>query len=69
MLFNVMPVLFVDGEQIAHSRAAFRYLAREFKLEGNHPLASAKLDMWVEALTETFMKFPFTETDKKKKVK
>lgn len=63
-----MPVLFVDGEQIAHSRAAFRYLARELKMEGDYPLASAKLDMWMEVLTENFLKFPFRETDEKKKV-
>ena len=68
MLFNTMPVLFVDGEQIAHSRAALRYLAREYKLEGCNSLTAAKVDMWIEALIEAVMKMPFTEKDEEKKV-
>ena len=68
MFFHQVPVLFIDGEQIAHSRAAFRCLAKELNLEGDHPLAAAKLDMWIEALTESFLKLPFRETDEKKRV-
>ena len=68
MLFGQVPVLFVDGEQIAHSRAAVRYLAREFKLDGGDSLTAAKIDMWIEVLIESLMKFPIHETDEKKKV-
>ena len=68
MLFNQMPVLFVDGEQIAHSRAIVRYLAREFKLNGSNSLEAAKIDMWIEVLVETLTKLPFLEEDEEKKV-
>ncbi|XP_076810233.1 glutathione S-transferase 1-like [Clavelina lepadiformis] len=67
MLFGQMPVLFVDGEQIAHSRAALRYLAREFKLDGGNSLNAAKVDMWTEAMIEAIMKLPFYEQDEAKK--
>ena len=63
-----MPVLFVDGEQIAHSRAALRYLAREFKMDGGDSLTAAKMDMWIEVFVEAFMKMPFAEKDEKIKV-
>ena len=68
MLFGQMPVLFVDGEQIAHSRAAFRYLAREFKLDGGNSLNAAKCDMWQEVEFEAISKLPFSEEDEAKKV-
>ena len=68
MMFNQMPVLFVDGEQIAHSRAALRYLAREFKMDGGDSLTAAKVDMWIEVIIEILHKFPTTETDETKKV-
>jgi len=68
MLFNQMPVLFVDGEQIAHSRAALRYLAREFKFDGGDSLTAAKVDMWIEVMVETLLKFPIGETDETKRV-
>ena len=68
MLFGQVPVLFVDGEQIAHSRAAVRYLAREFKLDGGDSLTAAKIDMWMEVLLESFSKLPLIELDKKEKV-
>ncbi|CAK8696110.1 unnamed protein product [Clavelina lepadiformis] len=56
MLFGNVPVLFVDGEQIAHSRAIVRYLAREFKLDGGNSLNAAKFDMWIEAIMEAIYK-------------
>ena len=68
MLFGQMPVLFVDGEQIAHSRAALRYVGREFKLDGGSSINAAKGDMWLEVLVETLTKLPFLEQDEKKKV-
>ena len=68
MLFNQMPVLFVDGEQIAHSRAALRYLAREFNFDGGDSLTAAKVDMWIEVIIETLLKFPIGEKDEKKQV-
>ncbi|XP_076810209.1 glutathione S-transferase 1-like [Clavelina lepadiformis] len=68
MLFGQMPVLFVDGEQIAHSRAIVRYLAREFKLDGGNSLNAAKCDMWGEVLYEAFSKISFSEEDEAKKV-
>jgi len=69
MMFGQVPVLFVDGEQIAHSRAALRYLAREFKMDGGDSITTAKMDMWIEVLIESFMKMPFRETDEKIKVR
>ena len=69
MMFGQMPVLFVDGEQIAHSRAAFRYLARKFKLVSDDDVIAAKIDMWVEAVIESMVKLPFGEKDEKIKVR
>ena len=69
MLFNKIPVLFVDGEQIAHSRAAVRYLAREFKMDGGNSLNAAKTDMWIEVLVEAITKLPISEQDEQKKVR
>ena len=69
MLFNTIPVLFVDGEQIAHSRAALRFLARELKRGGGSSLNDAKMDMWIEVFVESFMKMPFMEKDKQIKVR
>ena len=68
MMFNQIPVLFVDGEQIAHSRAALRYLAREFKMDGGDSLTTAKMDMWIEVLVEAFMKIPFPKKGELPKV-
>lgn len=68
MLFGQMPVLEVDGEQIAHSRAAFRYLAREFNLMGADSMTSAQIDMWIEVVIEGVMKLPFGEKDEEVKV-
>ena len=66
MLFGQVPVLFVDGEQIAHSRAAVRYLAREFKLDGGDSLTAAKVDMWIEVMCEGLVKLPFAEPEEKR---
>ena len=68
MLFGQMPVLFVDGEQVAHSRAALRFVGRELKIDGGDSLTAAKADMWIEVMIETAMKLPFSEKDEKKKV-
>ena len=68
MLFGQMPVLSVDGEQIAHSRAALRHLGREFRLDGGNPINAAKGDMWMEVMMETLSKLPYYEKDEKKKV-
>ena len=68
MLFGQMPVLEVDGQQIAHSRAALRYLAREFNLDGGNSLNAAKIDMWIEVLVEGLTKLPYSEKDEAKKV-
>ena len=68
MLFGQVPVLFVDGEQVAHSRAALRYVGREFKLDGRDSLTAAKVDMWIEVLVEGLSKIRFSETDEKKRV-
>nr|CAB3263817.1 glutathione S-transferase 1 [Phallusia mammillata] len=63
MQFGQMPVLFVDGVQIAHSRAIARFLTREFKLDGGSSLQSALIDTWMEVLFETFQNLPFREQD------
>ena len=68
MLFGQMPVLFVDGEQIAHSRASLRYLAREFNLDGGNSLNAGKADMWIEVLFESFSKLAFSDPDESKRV-
>jgi len=68
MPFGKMPVLFVDGEPLANSRAIVRYLAREFKLDGGCSLAAAKADVWLETLCEIIAKFPRQEKDETKKV-
>ena len=69
MKFGTLPVLYVDGEEIAHSRAIVRYLARKFSLEGGSELNAAKMDAWMETLFESFQKLPFTEQDEEKRVR
>lgn len=68
MPFGKLPVLFVDGKPLAHSRAIVRYLAREFKLEGQNSFEAALADVWFENLFETFDKLPWQEQDETKKV-
>jgi len=68
MPFGKMPVLFVDGEPLANSRAIVRYVAREFKLEGGCLLTAAKADVWFETLCEIIAKVPYQEKDEAKKV-
>ena len=64
-----MPVLYVDGEEIAHSRAIVRYLARKFNLEGGSELNAAKMDAWMETVFESLQKLPFTVKDEGERVR
>ncbi len=49
-----MPVLEVDGVQIAQSFAIARYLATRFNLRGANDLEHARADMIVEACGDIF---------------
>uniref|UniRef100_A0AC35FMR1 GST N-terminal domain-containing protein n=1 Tax=Panagrolaimus sp. PS1159 TaxID=55785 RepID=A0AC35FMR1_9BILA len=48
--YNTVPILTVDGEQIAQSMAIYHYLARRFGLAGKGEIEIAK----VEAIGEYF---------------
>uniref|UniRef100_H2ZE04 glutathione transferase n=1 Tax=Ciona savignyi TaxID=51511 RepID=H2ZE04_CIOSA len=67
MPFGKMPVLYVDGEPIAHSRALIRYLGRSFNLMGSSDMDAAIVDMWLEVMFEAVMQYPFSEKDETKK--
>uniref|UniRef100_H2YFD7 glutathione transferase n=1 Tax=Ciona savignyi TaxID=51511 RepID=H2YFD7_CIOSA len=67
MPFGKMPVLYVDGQPIAHSRALIRYLGRCFNLMGSSDMEAAIIDMWIEVVIEAAMQYPFAEKDEAKK--
>ncbi|ELU14077.1 hypothetical protein CAPTEDRAFT_165896 [Capitella teleta] len=48
MPYGQLPVLEVDGKQLAQSKAICRYLAKELKLMGSNPWEEAKGDMIVD---------------------
>uniref|UniRef100_H2YNA0 glutathione transferase n=1 Tax=Ciona savignyi TaxID=51511 RepID=H2YNA0_CIOSA len=67
MPFGKMPVLYVDGQPIAHSRALIRYLGRCFNLMGSSNMDAAIIDVWIEVIFEAAMQFPYAEKDETKK--
>nr|CAB3263820.1 glutathione S-transferase 1 [Phallusia mammillata] len=67
MPFGKMPVLFVDGKPLAHSRAIVRYLARELNYSGQNSFETGEIDVWFETLFELFDKLPWSENDETKK--
>ncbi|XP_070545487.1 S-crystallin 4-like [Ptychodera flava] len=55
--FRQMPVLEVDGQVIAQSRAIARYLANEFGLAGKTNLDKARVDMVIDAIEDIIERF------------
>ncbi|TMS34860.1 hypothetical protein L596_002367 [Steinernema carpocapsae] len=47
--YGQLPVLEVDGKELAQSFAIYRYLANEFGLAGNTPLEKAQVDAVADA--------------------
>lgn len=47
-----VPVLEVDGKQLAQASALNRYLARRFNLVGENEYESAKCDEFVDAIKD-----------------
>ena len=55
--FGQVPVLEVNGVQIAQSRAIERYIAREYGLFGSNNLETAQIDMFSEQLNDFATEF------------
>lgn len=53
-MFGRLPVLHVEGADIAQSGAIVRFLSQELGLSGNSPLQHAKVDMWHDTVNELF---------------
>ena len=53
-----LPVLNVNGTEVAQSVAVARYLAREFKLDGKNNVEKAQGDMIVDCITDAFFGIP-----------
>merc|ERR1712227_221982 len=52
-----LPVLNVNGTEVAQSVAVAGYLAREFKLDGKNNVEKAQGDMIVDCITDAFLEF------------
>jgi len=67
--FGQVPVLEVDGFQLAQTKAILRFLGREFKLAGHSNLESAKADMLVDGVDDvsTHLRPAMREKDPEKK--
>jgi len=52
-----LPVLNVNGTEVAQSVAVARYVAREFKLDGKNNVEKAQGDMIVDCITDAFLEF------------
>jgi len=50
--FGQVPVLDIDGFQLAQTKAIARYVGNEFKLNGRNNLDSAKADMLVDGVDD-----------------
>jgi len=67
--FGQLPVLEIDGFQLAQTKAIARYLGHEFKMAGRNNLESAKADMLVDGVEDvsTHIRPVFREKDPEKK--
>lgn len=67
--FGQVPVLDIDGFQLAQTKAIARYLGKEFKMAGRNNLESAKADMLVDGVDDvsSHMRPVFREKDPEKK--
>jgi glutathione S-transferase len=67
--FGQVPVLEIDGVQVAQTKAIARYLGKEFNMAGRNNLESAKADMLVEGAEDVgaHMRPVFREKDPEKK--
>ena len=54
MKFGQVPVLEVDGKQVAQSMAIARFLARRYKLAGKNELEEAEADAIVDCISDCF---------------
>ncbi|EDV21531.1 Glutathione S-transferase 1 [Trichoplax sp. H2] len=72
-LFGQVPILEVDGVQIAQSSAIVRYVARMAGLAGKDSLEQAKADMLADAfcndILEKFYRIAFFERNEEKKTR
>ncbi|CAL2049796.1 hypothetical protein CAEBREN_15068 [Caenorhabditis brenneri] len=65
-----LPVLFVDGKQLAQSRAIERYLGKTFGIAGENDWETAKMDELVSCVEDFLIEINpwFKEQDNAKKV-
>ena len=52
MKFGQLPVLEVDGKELAQSMAIARFLARRYKVAGKNELEEAEADMIVDCISD-----------------
>ncbi|EDV25758.1 expressed hypothetical protein [Trichoplax adhaerens] len=74
--FQTLPVLEIDGKQLAQSSTIVRYLARVAGIDGRTSLERAKADMYTDAFAQDIVdktysfRVPFLEPDpEKRKIK
>jgi len=67
--FGQLPVLEVDGRQVAQSLAVTRFVARKNGLTGKDDFEAAQADSFVDYVADAakHLEFMFTEQDEKKK--
>lgn len=54
--FGQLPVLEIDGQQVAQSRAIARYLAKKFNLVGKNDLEALKCDELIDTIEDFLQK-------------
>jgi len=67
--WGALPVLEVDGKQIAQSKAILRYLGKKFNLAGENDFEAAKCDEMIEALSDLRSACVFMYQEKDEKVR
>ncbi|KAH3777541.1 probable glutathione S-transferase 7 [Dreissena polymorpha] len=70
LVYGQVPVLEVDGKQLAQSNAIARFLAREFGLAGKNSWEEALCDQTLELISDLrqeFVKYFFEKDEEKKK--